>query len=144
MKKLILAMLLSVAALPAMAAGTPTSITTAISNLIAKGQHITVTDLQAALADASAQTPPDTRHGACWQALIPFAQSGVANPLPAGLGLAQLVQKGFDLNTTLGKNLIPDAVVTPCALTVSDLNLDFVKLMAVVGVKITAPLIPLP
>ena len=38
-------------------------------------QTFTIEDLQAALADANAQTPPDTRHAQCWQAAIDFVKN---------------------------------------------------------------------
>jgi len=108
-------------------------------------QQITVADLQNALADANAQTPPDTRHAACWSALISFLQNYQApSLLPNKLGLALLIQKGFDLQQAAGKPLIPDAVITACALTVADLKLDMAKLAGLLGVTaIVLPKLPL-
>lgn len=108
---------------------------TVINGMITKAQTFTLNDLQAALADANAQTPPDTRHAQCWSALIPIVQTGVGNPLPTQLGAAILVQKGFDAQK-LVTNGLPDSVVTGCALTLYDLKTDFLKLAALVGVKI--------
>lgn len=113
-----------------------------ITQLVSGIQAFTAADLQQAAADAAAQTPPDTRHGACWNALIPIVQSGVANPLPSGLGAAQLVQKFFDDRTLVQKGL-PDSVVQACALTVYDLTISFNQLAGLVGLKALAlPAIP--
>ena len=117
------------------------SVAAAISNPIAGVQNFTIQDLQNALADANAQVPPDTRHGQCWAALIPFVQG--INPngiLPKSAGLAQVIQKGFDLQVTLGKPLFPDNVVQACSLVVSDLNSSFVKLAGAVGLVAAAPI----
>jgi len=106
---------------------------------------ITVDDLKAALADANAQVPPDTRHAQCWAALIPFVENYQAvSILPTRPGLALLAQKTFDLQQAAGKPLIPDAVVTACALTVSDLKLDVAKLAGLLGVQaLILPKLPL-
>lgn len=66
------------------------------ANPVAVIQAFTVTDLQAALADARGQTPPDTVSAQCFTALIPIVQSGVANPFPTGLGAFQALQKARD------------------------------------------------
>lgn len=123
--------------------GTVANPASGLGNLIGQVQQFTVSDLQAALADANAQIPPDTRHGPCWSALIPVAQQSINNPLPTSLGLAQLAQKSFDIQNRLGQPLIPDSVVTACALTVFDLKMDFAKLAGLVGLK-ALPVLALP
>jgi hypothetical protein len=59
------------------------------NNPLALIQNFAVEDLQAALADAKAQTPPDTAAANCYTALLAVVQSNVANPLPAGPGIFQ-------------------------------------------------------
>jgi hypothetical protein len=60
-------------------------------------QAFTLADLQAALADAQAQNPPDTIAANCYAELITVVQSPAINPLPAGPGAFQLFQKARDL-----------------------------------------------
>ena len=109
-------------------------------------QAFTLADLQAALADANAQSPPDTRHGACWSALIPIVQANIPNPFPAGLGLAQLVQKTFDDQTLLfGHQAWKDTIAQACALTVLDLNSNLATLLSAAGLgAIVVPKLPPP
>lgn len=99
-------------------------------------QKFTVTDLNNALADANAQTPPDTRHAQCWSALATVAQA--ANPdaiLPESLGLAQLIQKAFDAKALLAQGSPwRDQLAQGCALTVLDIGTDLNSLLAKVGV----------
>lgn len=64
-------------------------------------QQFTATDLQNALADANAQTPPDTVAAACYTALIPIVNGGLANPLPTAPGAFLLFQKARDLQALL-------------------------------------------
>lgn len=114
-----------------------------IQGTAGKVQTFTVTDLTSAIADADGQTPPDTRHGQCWKALLPIAQQNVSlGILPANPGLAGAIQKGFDIHAKLNAQLVPDSVITACSLTVYDLGTDFSKLMALVGVKVAAPALP--
>jgi hypothetical protein len=57
-------------------------------------QNFTEADLQAALADATANN--DTAAVNCYNALLGMIKTGVANPLPAGPGLFQALQKARD------------------------------------------------
>jgi hypothetical protein len=98
----------------------------------------TVADLQAALADAQAQTPPDARHAPCWQAMIAIGQANVANPLPSGLGAAQAIQKVFDAQAALGSQTWKDTLAQACALTALDLGTDLNGLLAKLGVAAVA------
>ena len=75
---------------------TATAASTAQTNPILVLQSFTVADLQAADADAKAQSPPDTIASNCYEALIPIVQSNIANPFPTGLGGFQLLQKSRD------------------------------------------------
>lgn len=110
-------------------------------------QTFTIEDLQAALADANAQTPPDTRHAQCWQAAIDFVKNipvptpGKVLPKPGG---AQLLQKWFDTQAG-SKSLLPDSVVQACALTMADLRVDAAKLAVMLGAGVANPIhLPIP
>jgi hypothetical protein len=122
---------------------------------------LTINDLQSALASANAQTnlpngvvqpPPfdstvtggDTRHGNCWAALIRFA-SGIKTQqlLPSQMGLATLQQTIFNDQQLVGRPLLPDYVVTNCALTLNDANMNFVQIINALGLTaIAIPKIP--
>lgn len=78
------------------AAGTATPAATSLTNAIGALQSFTVTDLQAAIADAQAQTPPDTVAITCYNALIPAVQANVNNPLPTKAGIFLAIQKARD------------------------------------------------
>ena len=82
-------------AAPAGAKARPT-VAQAQQNPLLVLQQFTVSDLQAALADAQAQTPPDVTAANCYTALIPFVQSQAINPLPSGAGAFQALQKARD------------------------------------------------
>ncbi len=103
-------------------------------------QAFTLADLKAALADANAQTPPDTDHADCWAALIPLVEAGIANPLPKGAGLAQLAQKYFDFEARAAQPLFPRSVVKACAVVTSDLRITFLRLAALAGVTAVNPI----
>lgn len=124
------------------------SLPAAIASAGAKIQAFTVGDLQNAIDLANAQTPPDTRHGACWQAALPVAQAWqLPAIIPNQLGLATAVQTYFDAQASLTlAKLLPDSVVTACALTVSDLQISFAQLATALGVSAVAlpklPVIP--
>lgn len=79
-------------------AATPSKLTQAAveQNPLTLLQKFSVDDLNAALADAKSQTPPDDTAIQCYTALIPIVQSNIANPLPAGPGMFQLAQKVRD------------------------------------------------
>lgn len=100
-------------------------------------QNLIVSDLQNASADAKAHN--DTRHGPCWDALIPFVQSGLANPLPNKPGLFLLVQKGFDFSANANQPLVPTAVAQACGPVVLDLKVSFAQFLARIGF-IVAPI----
>jgi hypothetical protein len=119
-------------------AATSGSVFTQINALFNSAEKFTAADFQAAFTDANSQTPPDTRHAGCWQAMIPVAQAGIGNPLPSGLGLAQAIQKVFDDQRLFGQQPWKDAVATACALTVLDLGTDLNTLLAKVGVATVA------
>ena len=70
-------------------------------------QQFTGDDLNAAIADAKAQNPPDTIAVNCYQALLPIVQGGVANPLPASPGVFQALQKARDAQALLANMQSP-------------------------------------
>ena len=79
----------------------------AVTNQIALLQAFTVTDLQAALADAQAQTPPDTTAVTCYTAVLGLVNSNVANPLPTTPGLFEALQKARDAKALLANIASP-------------------------------------
>lgn len=114
MKKIILALALVAFATPALAqspakpaAKQPLTAASAQQNPIALLQQFSVSDLQAALADANAQTPPDVTSAQCYSALITIVQSPITNPLPAGPGVFQALQKARDAKANLASLLSP-------------------------------------
>jgi hypothetical protein len=118
--------------------GTHPTVTQAQQNPLIVLQQFTIADLQAALADATAQTPPDTVAAACYTALIPFVQSQVQNPLPAGAGAFQALQKARDAKAYLANIQSPTGPLaslnTACAPLVLDVQNTLVTLGLSVGV----------
>lgn len=112
---------------------------------IAALQTFTVSDLQAALADAQGQTPPDTTAATCYAALIPIVSSNVQNPLPTTKGAFILFQKGRDLianANAIKSDLTGGALNTACAPLVLSAENTIIMLAAQVGVKVALPVIP--
>ena len=111
--------------------------TQAKSNPLQVLQTFTVNDLQAALADAQAQTPPDQAAINCYTALIPLVQTGVANPLPQGLGAFQALQKARDAKALLANIQSPNgqlaALNIACAPLLMDVNNTLLQLGIVGG-----------
>lgn len=137
MKTLVLATALAL--LPAAAFAQSSTAAWTIS-LPEKLQATVVADLQAASADAKLHN--DTRHGACWDALIPFVQSGLANPLPNKPGLFLLVQKGFDFSASAGQPLVPTNVAQACGPVVLDLKVSFATFLAKLGFVVSPIKVP--
>ena len=139
--KIICAMACLALAAPTYAAQTKTKtsakLTTAqaVTNQIALIQAFTVSDLQAALADAQAQTPPDTVSASCYSALIPIVQSNVANPLPAGLGGFQALQKARDLQNLIANINSPNGPLAPLVTACAPLNLSVQNVLVGLGLK---------
>jgi hypothetical protein len=75
----------------------------ALANPIVVLQRFTLDDVNAALADAKAQTPPDQVAINCYTALASTLQSPVINPLPSGLGAFQALQKARDAKNNLAQ-----------------------------------------
>lgn len=119
--------------------------TTPQTNPVTALQQFTVADLQAALADAQAQTPPDTTAANCYTALIPIVQTNVKNPLPSGMGGFQAFQKARDLITNASQiqsSFTGGALNTACAPLVLSAQNTILMLATQVGVKIAMPAIP--
>lgn len=121
-------------------------------------QAFTVSDLDAALADASMPVSPlpvacnagmfktqdgtpcvsDPTAAACYGALIPYVQANIKNPLPTQLGLFLAFQKARDLKTVINGG-IPAAINDACAPLVLDAANTVIGLGAKVGLGIALP-----
>jgi hypothetical protein len=99
-------------------------------------QQFTVADLQAALADAKAQTPPDTVAATCYAALIPFVQSQVQNPLPAGAGAFQALQKARDAKAYLANIQSPTGPLAGLNSACAPLVLDVQNTLLTLGISV--------
>lgn len=127
--------------------GTPAAVPSAPSKAVTAAQAnadpfaviktFTVADIQAALDDARAQTPPDITAATCYAALLPIVEAGVQNPLPAGLGAFQALQKARDAKALLANIQSPNgplgALNTACAPLVLDAQNTMVQLGLKVG-----------
>ncbi|MGO9303307.1 MAG: hypothetical protein ACLP3R_06335 [Candidatus Korobacteraceae bacterium] len=100
-------------------------------------QQFSAQDLQNALADANAQTPPDTVGAACWSALLVVVNSPINNPLPTAPGAFLLVQKGRDLQTMLANLQSPtgplSTIQTACAPLILSAENTLVQLGIITG-----------
>lgn len=99
-------------------------------------QQFTVADLQAALADAQAQTPPDTTAASCYQALIPFVQQQTQNPLPQGAGIFQALQKARDAKAYLANIQSPTGPLAGLNQACAPLVLDVQNTLLTLGVSV--------
>lgn len=103
-----------------------------VTSPIAIIQSFTESDLTAALADATANNDPAAVN--CYTALLPIVKSGVANPLPTGLGGFQLLQKARDLKTMLANLQSPNGPLAQLNLACAPLVLDVQNTMVLLGV----------
>ena len=103
------------AAPAAPAAATTAKITTAQAqqNPLLVLQQFSAADLQNALNDANAQTPPDTVSAACWAALLTLVNNPINNPLPTAPGAFLLFQKARDLQGLLANLQSPSGPLAP-------------------------------
>lgn len=76
-------------------------------------QQFSAADLQNALNDANAQTPPDTVSAACWSALLTLVNNPINNPLPTAPGAFLLFQKARDLQGLLANLQSPSGPLAP-------------------------------
>jgi len=106
------------------------------SNPLALIKTFTVADLQAALADAKAQTPPDTAAANCYAALLTVVQSNVANPLPAGPGIFQALQKARDAKAVLANLQSPTGPLAGLNTACAPLVIDAQNTLLMLGVNV--------
>jgi hypothetical protein len=107
----------------------------AVSNQLALIQAFTVSDLQAALEDANNQTPPDTISASCYTALLPVVQANVANPLPAGLGGFQALQKARDFQNLIANLQSQNGPLAPLVTACARLILSVQNVLVGLGLK---------
>ena len=139
---------------PRAVAGTPKpspkiSESAAKQNPAAILQQFTLGDLQNALADAQAQTPPDMIASNCYQQLITVVQSPAVNPLPSQLGAFSAFQKARDLKNIVVALQTPNGPLAQlnvaCAPLVVDLNTTLVNLGIIGGAVVgTGGLLGIP
>lgn len=108
--------------------------TQAKSNPLSVLKTFTVNDLQAALDDANAQSPPDIAAANCYSALIPVIQSGIANPLPKGLGAFQALQKARDAKALLANIQSPNGPLAQLNIACAPLVMDAQAVLIQLGV----------
>jgi hypothetical protein len=103
-------------------------------------QQFTTSDLQAALADANAQSPPDTVSAACYTALLSVTQSPLSNPLPSQLGLFLALQKARDAQAFLANINSPNGPLsglnTACAPLVLSVQNTLIQLGLLTGIVV--------
>jgi hypothetical protein len=99
-------------------------------------QQFTVTDLQAALADAQAQTPPDQTAIQCYQALIPFVNNQTQSILPTGAGAFQALQKARDAKAYISNIQSPTGPLAALNLACAPLVLDVQNTLLTMGVTL--------
>ena len=99
-------------------------------------RQFTVADLQAALADAQSQSPPDTVAANCYTALIPFVQSQAQNPLPAGAGVFQALQKARDAKAYLANIQSPTGPLASLNIACAPLVLDVQNTLVTLGISV--------
>jgi hypothetical protein len=116
------------------AGGGKLTATAAQKNPVAVLQAFSLTDLQAALADAQGQTPPDAIAASCYQALITVIGNPIANPLPSGPGLFQLLQKGRDLKTAIANLQTSNGPLAPLQIGCAPLILDAQNTLIQLGI----------
>ena len=111
-------------------------------------QQFTASDLQAALADAQAQTPPDTTSAQCYTALLALANSPISNPLPTQLGLFLALQKARDAKAFIANMQSPNGPLSSlniaCAPLVMDVNSTLLALGITTGLVVGTGGVALP
>ncbi len=121
---------------PAAIVSTKPTVTQAQQNPLIIVRQFTIADLQTALADAQAQTPPDTVAVNCYTALIPFVQSQAQNPLPAGAGVFQALQKARDAKAYLANIQSPTGPLASLNIACAPLVLDVQNTLVTLGVSV--------
>src|SRR5208282_4354280 len=98
-------------------------------------QQFSAADLTAALADANAQTPPDITSAQCYTALLALVNSPINNPLPAGPGVFQLLQKGRDLQSYITNLQSPTGPLSQLNLACAPLMMNVNATLLALGVQ---------
>jgi len=110
-------------------------------------QTFTETDLNAALADAQAQTPPDAPAVTCYTAVLAIVKTNVANPLPTTAGAFSALQKARDAKAMIGSLQAPNGPLAvlnnACAPLVMDAQNTLIALGVAVGL-IANPITSVP
>lgn len=120
---------------PTSIAGKPT-VAAAVSNPLLAIQQFTVSDLQAALADAQSQSPPDTSAINCYTALLSLVQNNAQSPLPKGLGAFQALQKARDAKAVLANLQSPNGPLAGLNTACAPLVLDAQNTLITLGVSV--------
>jgi hypothetical protein len=111
-------------------------------------QKFSAADLQAALADAQAQTPPDATSIPCYTALLALVNSPINNPLPTSPGLFLALQKARDVKAFLANLQSPNGQLSnlniACGPLVVDVNATLLALGVATGVVVGTGGIVLP
>lgn len=112
-------------------------------------QQFTLADLQAALADAQGQNPPDTLAANCYTQLITLIQTPAVSPLPAAPGAFALFQKARDLKNIVASIQANQGAMQmlqiACAPLVLDAQNTLIQLGIIGGgVAATGGLLPIP
>jgi len=111
-------------------------------------QKFTASDLNAALADANTQTPPDAPAVACYTALLTVVNNPINNPLPSQLGLFLALQKARDAKAFLANLQSPtgplSALNVACAPLVMDANATLLALGVTTGLVVGTGGIAIP
>lgn len=121
---------------PTVTASAKPTVTQVQQNPLIVVRKFTVADLQAALADAQAQSPPDTVAANCYTALIPFVQAQAQNPLPAGAGVFQALQKARDAKAYLANIQSPTGPLASLNIACAPLVLDVQNTLVTLGISI--------
>lgn len=100
-------------------------------------QQIATADLQAALADAQAQNPPDAIAANCYQALINL-KGNPAFALPSGsvAGVFTAIQKGRDLKSQLANLAAPNGPLANLNAACAAWNQDNLTTLVNIGIAV--------
>lgn len=128
----------SSAAVPAKSAALSTAQVT--QNPLLLLQSFTVSDLQAAIALANAQTPPDTIAAACYQALLTMVQNINGPSIPSGgqVGAFYAFQQARDAKAFALNILSPNGPATALNNACAPLVVDAQNTLLMMGVAVGA------
>ena len=97
-------------------------------------QQFSVADLQAALADAQAQTPPDATSIPCYTELLALVNSPINSPLPNSPGLFLALQKARDIKAFLANLQSPTGPLSSLNIACAPLMMDVNATLLALGV----------